>query len=181
VYRIAEEDPMAATHQPPTPDQTSTTTVDAERDIHALLHRLAEHWTRNDAAGYASEFTEDSDYVAFDGTHLRGRAANDAHHARLFASVLQGTRMVMEVESVRIIDPAVAVAHATGSVLFPWQPQVTRRRLSRQTYVLVRRDGRWQIEAFHNTRVRPQRTEGKGFELATRLLRLRAAIGRRRG
>jgi hypothetical protein len=61
-------------------------------------------------------------------------------------------------------------------VLFPWQPKVTRRRFSRQTFVLVHRDGRWWIEAFHNTRVRPVRTEGRGFELATRLIHLRAAI-----
>jgi hypothetical protein len=67
----------------------------------------------------------------------------------------------------------------TGSVAYPWQERVKRRRLSRQTLAMVRRDGRWIATAFPNTRVKPISREGVGFSLATRFIRWRAARARR--
>jgi uncharacterized protein (TIGR02246 family) len=129
--------------------------------------------------GYAAEFTEDCDYVAFDGTRFRGPAEPGKHLARLFDTVLRDSRLEGEVESVRFVTPDVAVVHWTGSVAYPWQQRVSRRRLSRQTLVLVRRDERWLATAFQNTRVRPVSQEGIGFELAARFIRWRAARARR--
>jgi uncharacterized protein (TIGR02246 family) len=126
-----------------------------EQAIRGLMSRTYDAWASADARAYAEAFTEDSDYVAFDGTRCRGRAENEALHASLFGTVLKGTRLQGAVESVRFLTREVAVAHATGSVVWPWQKQASRRRLSRQTLVLVKRDGSWRIAAFHNTRVRP--------------------------
>ena len=157
----------------------SSSTAD-KRAIHALTEHLAETWTRHDADAYASVFTDDSDYVAFDGTHLKGREENARHHARLFASVLRGTRMVFEDVTVRFLTPDVAVMHGTGSVLFPWHHEVTPRRRSLQTYVVVREDGRWRIAAFHNVRVRPMHLPtGIGLQLIVLAMRARAALARR--
>jgi len=64
--------------------------------VRRLTERLADAWARNDADAYAASFTEDSDYVAFDGTHLKGRAANAEHHRALFETVLRGTRLTYE-------------------------------------------------------------------------------------
>lgn len=126
------------------------------RAITELTHRLAESWNRHDGAAYASSFTPDSDYVAFDGTHLRGREANARHHQQLFDTVLRGSRLVFEGEPViRFIGPDTAVMHAMGSVVMPWQQGVRARRRSKQTFVLVRTPAGWQVTAFHNTRCRP--------------------------
>jgi hypothetical protein len=72
------------------------------------------------------------------------------------------------------------VVHWTGSVAYPWQQRVRRRRRSRQTLVVVRQEGRWQATAFQNTRVRPVPQRGLGFVLATRVIRWRAARARRK-
>ncbi|MGH3327892.1 MAG: SgcJ/EcaC family oxidoreductase [Streptomycetales bacterium] len=153
-----------------------------ERDelaIRELMTRLSESWARGDARAYGAEFTADCDYVAFDGTRFRGPTEPGSHLARLFDTVLKDSRLEGEVESVRFVTPDAAVVHWTGSVAYPWQQRVKRRRLSRQTLVVVRRVGRWQATAFQNTRVRPLSQEGVGFELATRLIRWRAARARR--
>ena len=120
-----------------------------------LFERMCAAWTAGDAEGYGACFTEDSDYVSYDGTHARGRREMVANHDRLFRGVLTGSALVGEVESVRHLRDDVAVMHATGSVQRPWRARLPKRRLSRQTIVAVRTDDGWRIAALHNGRVRP--------------------------
>ncbi|NKY36871.1 SgcJ/EcaC family oxidoreductase [Nocardia speluncae] len=136
-------------------EQDLRTVAEAEQQIREVLSRAALAWADNDATAYAAEFTADSDYVAFDGTHVRGREANRALHAGLFEGPLYGTRLEGEIESIRFLTDDVAVAHMTGSVVFAWQSGIPRNRRSRNTWVLHRADGEWKVAAFHNTRVRP--------------------------
>jgi uncharacterized protein (TIGR02246 family) len=139
---------------------TTTTTPDDTTELRALVDAAFAAWGRNDAAAYAACFTPDSDYVAFDGTRLRGRAANEKLHADLFAGVLRGTRIVGEVDDIRLLGPDVALVHTHGAVLFPWQQQTPRARASIQTMIAVRTDEGWRLAAFHNTRVRPLPQDG---------------------
>jgi uncharacterized protein (TIGR02246 family) len=120
-----------------------------------LFDRMCAAWTAGDAAAYGACFTEDTDYVSYDGTHARGRQAVVDSHDRLFRGVLTGSALVGRVESIRHLRPDVAVLHATGSVLMPWRARLPKRRLSRQTLVAVREDGAWRVAALHNGRVRP--------------------------
>ena len=105
---------------------------------------MTEAWVRGDAGAYAECFTEDSDYVTFNGMHLRGRAENREAHGPLFRSVLKGTRIDPVVEDLAFLAPDVALLHTAS----------TARGKSLQTFVIVKRDGQWQIRAFQNTRVR---------------------------
>jgi hypothetical protein len=41
-----------------------------EQEIRELMDRLSDSWARGDAQAYGAEFTEDCDYVAFDGTRF---------------------------------------------------------------------------------------------------------------
>lgn len=148
-----------------------------EPSVRALVPHLEAAWNRNDGAAYASVFTDDCDYIAFDGTHLRGREANAEHHARLFASVLHGSTLRYDNVVVRFLAPTVAVMHANGSVLMPWQTTVSPRRRSLQTYVVVNTGSAWRIAAFQNVRVRPL-VVPRGFALKVLLgfFRLRTAL-----
>jgi uncharacterized protein (TIGR02246 family) len=111
-----------------------------EREIRALVDRMFESWARGDAA-YHADFTDDADYVAFDGSR-RGKADSIRSHQNLFRTVLYGSRLTGQVESVRFVTSDVAVVHLTGSVVEGWRQRMRRRRLSRQTMVVVRRGGR---------------------------------------
>jgi uncharacterized protein (TIGR02246 family) len=147
-----------------------------------LIQRMEHAWNMADGHAYAAAFTEDSDYIAFDGTHLRGRNANARHHQQLFDSVLRNTRMVFEGKpSVRFLADDVAIVHAMGSVLFPWQSHVTAKRRSNQTLVAVRRPEGWRFAAFHNTRYRPVAVPtGLPLKWILAFMRIRAALARKR-
>lgn len=105
---------------------------------------MTDAWARGDAEAYADCFTEDSDYVAFNGMHLRGRAANREVHGPLLRGVLKGTRIDPLVEDIALLAPDVALVHTASSA----------RGKSLQTFVMVKRDGQWQVRAFQNTRLR---------------------------
>src|ERR687897_3079009 len=98
-----------------------------EQEIRELMDRLSDSLARGDAHAYGAEFTEDCDYVAFDGTRFRGPSEPQTHLARLFDTVLKDSRLEGEVESVRFVSPDAPVVHWTAPVAYPWQGRVKRR------------------------------------------------------
>lgn len=150
---------------------------DENRAIRDLTERLSEAWNANDGRRYAALFTEDCDYIAFDGTRLKGRDENARHHDALFQTVLRGSRLQYTTTDVRFLAPDVALMHADGSVLMSWQRHLPESRRSIQTYVVVRREGTWRIAAFQNARVRPIRVpRGILLRLLLALFHLRTAV-----
>lgn len=130
------------------------TTAD-DTELTALYARLCQAWADGDAEAYGTCFTDDSDYVSYDGSRAAGRRPMVDAHDKLFRGVLAGSSLVGDVESIRYVRDDVAIMHATGSVLMPWRSTAPKGRLSRQTIVAVREDGEWRFAAFHNGRVRP--------------------------
>ena len=120
-------------------------TVDDKNSIHLLLARLYDAWARGDGEGYAACFAPQSDYITFNGVHLHGRAANAELHGALFRSVLKGTKLSAEIESLELLSSNIALVHTVGR----------GRKKSYQTYVLVKSDAEWLIRSFQNTRVAP--------------------------
>ena len=132
------------------------TTQEADNaQISSLFTDFMAAWTAGDAEAFGALFTDDSDYVSYDGTIARGRAAHQHNHDKLFRGVLLDSALVGELESIRYLTPDVAIVHGTASVLMPWRSKLPKRRLSRQTIVLVRDGDGWKISAIHNGRVRP--------------------------
>jgi uncharacterized protein (TIGR02246 family) len=130
------------------------------RAIFALGKALQDAWNRGDAAGYASLFTDDADFVAWNGSYGRGRQAIEDGHRRLFAGPLTGSRMVLvddgaesgPPESLRFVRPDVAIMVISGVVTLAHQSATGPDHESVQTFVLVKDGSRWLVAAFHNTR-----------------------------
>lgn len=141
---------------------TQARTTD-EIAIRELYERLMNGWNQGSGGAFADVFTEDGDLVAFDGTHLAGRAQIEAVQQRLFDRYLKGTRLVGTVEQVRFLGQDTAVMHAVGNTIMRRKARPSRERASIQTLTTVRRDGAWRVAAFQNTRVRPIGRNGLTF------------------
>jgi uncharacterized protein (TIGR02246 family) len=127
--------------------------ADDEQAVRDLFHQLLDAWGRGDGAAYGALFTEDAEYIAFDGSNRRGNEAIGTEHQQLFDTWLKGTRLVGQIDTLRFLAPDVALLHTTGGTIFPGQRDNRGRRPSIQTLVAVKRDGVWRFTAFQNTRV----------------------------
>ena len=116
--------------------------ADDEIAIRSLIARLHDAWAHGDSKGYAACFTVNSDYITFNGIHLRGRAENAELHGALFRRVLKGTKLSAEVEGLELLSREVALVRTADE-----------RKKSYQTYVLVKNEADWLIRSFQNTRV----------------------------
>ncbi len=124
-----------------------------EAEVRALLQRLNEAWGNADV--YAALFTEDADYITFDGSPVSRRVVIGESHRHLLAGLMRGSRLVARTTAVRFLTPDVAVVHGKGAVIQRRQKEASRRAVSVQTTVVARQDGHWLITAFQNTRYRP--------------------------
>lgn len=126
-----------------------------ETQIRELFAEYCTTWTEADSAGFGRLFTEDADYVSYDGSWAAGAAQLQDNHDKLFRGVIAGSAMVGEIESLRFLTDSVAVLVGNGSVLMPWRSKLPKRRLSRQIIVCVRTPEGWRIAAIQNGRQRP--------------------------
>lgn len=111
-------------------------------------------WNRGDGNAYGALFEENADYVAFNGSHTKGREAIAAQHQQLFETFLKGTRLRGQVKNLRFLSPNIALLHAIGGTLMSWQSDdATPGRKSIQTFVARRHDDEWRFVSFQNTRI----------------------------
>lgn len=127
---------------------TFTTTTDTDA-VQAVLSEIYAAWAAGDADAFAALYTEDAT-VAMRGVFHRGRAAVRDHMAAGFAGPLGGSQGVDTPQDVRV-DGDTAIVVSRAGILFAGETELPAERAVLATWVLLRRDGRWQIAAYANT------------------------------
>ena len=131
---------------------TATQTAGDEDAIRAIHQRMIDAWNAGDAAAFAAPFTDEANFVAFEGTQLKGRREIAAFHQQIFDTVVKGTRIQGEVNFVRFLSPTFAVMHSVVRVALQGQTQTSPSRDSMQLTVVIKRDGEWRSEGLMNAR-----------------------------
>jgi uncharacterized protein (TIGR02246 family) len=136
------------------PDATTTNSAD-EAAIRSLYRQMMEGWNKGSSQAFAAPFTEDADFIAFDGTRFKGRQEIALAHQPLFDKWLKGTRLVEYSTQVRVLRPDIALMQVIGGTVMRGQTEPAPERVSIQTLVAVKRDSHWWLASFQNTRIRP--------------------------
>ena len=134
------------------PTQAQSSNSADEKAIRAIHYRMIDAWNAGDAAGFIAPFRDDADFVAFEGTHLKGLEQMLQFHQRIFDTVVKGSRMEGEVIFVRFLSPVVAVMHSRVKYALRDQTSASRARDSMQFTVVSKGDGEWRAEALMNAR-----------------------------
>ncbi|MEG4396842.1 SgcJ/EcaC family oxidoreductase [Microcoleus sp. BROC3] len=77
---------------------------------------MIDAWNRGSGEGFAAPFSETADFIAFEGTHLKGRKAIAAFHQQAFDTVVKGTRLEGEVNFVHFLNPQLALMNGVVRV-----------------------------------------------------------------
>jgi uncharacterized protein (TIGR02246 family) len=118
-----------------------------DRQIRALWDRMTRGWAAGSGADFATAFAEDVEFISVRGTDEGGRTGVADRHDQLFASAYRGTTLSADVRLIRHLSTDVAVVHATSRIT---RPDGTPAADTHAQAVVERRDGGWQIVAFHN-------------------------------
>jgi len=84
----------------------STPAGDSAARVKAVVSAYADAWNHHDAAGIASLFTEDADFVNVIGRHSRGHAEVLAEFTMLHRSFMRRSELKILGASVRFLEPA---------------------------------------------------------------------------
>ena len=131
---------------------TLSSATDDKAAIRSLYQQLMDGWNAASGYAFAAPFEEDGDLVGFDGTHIKGRQEIASFHQHLFDMFLKGSRLIGKVRSMRFLTSNVAVMHAVGGTVMAEQSDLKPERNSVQTLVAVKRNEKWSLAAFQNTR-----------------------------
>jgi uncharacterized protein (TIGR02246 family) len=119
------------------------------KEIHA---GMIEAWNRGSGTGFAAPFSPTADFIAFEGSQLKGRVQIAQFHQMLFDTSLKKTRLEGGVHWVRFLRPDFAVLHAWGTTTLPGQTNASPSRDSMQLFVCTKLGGHWQFEVMQNSR-----------------------------
>ena len=133
----------------------TTATVDPVAVATLRFEQMERAWNQADGAAFGTVFADEMDFVDIRGTHHQGDGASIGRgHQEIFDSIYAGSTVRYDLDVARIVTPGCIVAVATSTLEAPIGP-LQGVNNSRITAVIVERDGRWEVAAFHNTLVRP--------------------------
>lgn len=134
------------------PTRTSTASAISSTDqaeIAAVPARMVAAWAEHDADAFAGLFTQDGTLI-LPGVYQKGRDQIREFMVTGYAGPYQGTRVTGSPVDLKVLaDDAVALL-TVGGVLAPGETELSDQAAIRASWILVRRDDRWQLAVYQN-------------------------------
>jgi len=124
-----------------------------EAAIRESVKQMETGWNTKSGGLFAKPFAEDADYVVINGNHLKGRAAIESGHQRIFDTIYKDTNLTLVVKQIRFLRADVAVVHVEGQRTGPTNELNQGAML---TLTMTKEKQGWVIAAFQNTAVAPR-------------------------
>ena len=132
--------------------QNTTANVADESAIRNIPMRMIEAWNKGSGEAFAEKFTDTADFIAFEGTHLKGRQEIAAFHQRIFDTAMKGSKLEGDVIFVRFLSPQLAIMHSVAMTTLSGQTSSSPGRDSIQIFVVVKSNEGWRVEGLLNAR-----------------------------
>jgi uncharacterized protein (TIGR02246 family) len=121
-----------------------------ETALRESVKQLETGWNTKSGALFAKPFAEDADYVVINGNYIKGRAAIESGHQRIFDTIYKDTNITLTVKQIRFLRGDVAVVHVEGHRTGPTRELTSDAML---TLMMTKEKQGWVIAAFQNTAV----------------------------
>jgi uncharacterized protein (TIGR02246 family) len=133
-----------------------------EDAIHKILDNEITTWNLGDADGYSKDFAADGTFTNVRGQFFSGRGAYRDRHEVIFKGPFHGTKLQLQVVSLRFLAPETAICETLEWVSDfqngapPNLHLDSKGRLrTRLLQVMTKRSGEWEIVVYHNVDVKP--------------------------
>ncbi len=136
-----------------------------EQPLREIVQQLEAAWNKSDSVAWSKLFADDADFIHILGGHFHGREAIEQGHRLIFDTVYKNSVNKFQVEKIRFAGPDVAIVFVFATLKVN-NPGVPPQLYARPTLIAHRRDGRWEIVTFQNTRVTPEGTSALHTVLA---------------
>ena len=124
-----------------------------EAAMRDAVKQMETGWNTKSGAVFAKPFADDADYVVINGNYLKGRAAIESGHQRIFDTIYKDTNLTLRVKQIRFLRADVAVVHVEGHRTGPTKELTSDAIL---TLMMTKEKQGWVIAAFQNTAVAPR-------------------------
>jgi uncharacterized protein (TIGR02246 family) len=124
-----------------------------EAALRDSVKQMETGWNTKSGALFAKPFAEDADYVVINGNYIKGRAAIESGHQRIFDTIYKDTNLTLTVRQIRFLRADVAVVHVDGHRTGPTKELTSDAVL---TLMMTKEKQGWVIAAFQNTAVVPR-------------------------
>ena len=121
-----------------------------EAALRDAVKQMETGWNTKSGAVFAKPFAEDADYVVINGNYIKGRAAIENGHQRIFDTIYKDTSLTLTVKQIRFLRADVAVVHVEGRRTGPTKEVAQDAML---TLMMTKEKQGWVIAAFQNTAV----------------------------
>jgi uncharacterized protein (TIGR02246 family) len=121
-----------------------------ETAILGVVKGVYEAWNSADPDAFVADYLEDASAI-LPGAYLKSREDIRGAMAFSFNGPLKGTRSSDKVLGVRFLNDEAAVVISETGVLVPGETQAPPERTVYATWVLAKRDGKWQLAAYSNS------------------------------
>jgi uncharacterized protein (TIGR02246 family) len=115
-----------------------------------IVSAVTAAWTAKDASAYAAPYAPDVQAISPVGSLLTGRDAFRAQHGILFNGPFAGSTQTIEVRDIQFLTGTIAIVYQDVSLtgyafLPPGLPSSGGVVRNRVTWVVEKREGRWEI------------------------------------
>jgi uncharacterized protein (TIGR02246 family) len=129
-----------------------------EKALHGLFQELKDGWNQGDGHAYAASFTEDADYIVWNGTYLKGKEAIATAHQHLFETRFRGSQLEGFIRNIRFLRDDIALLHLHGRPQVPGQALPAPEAYSIQTLLAIKQADGWHFTAFQNTLIQQEKS-----------------------
>lgn len=132
-----------------TPTVPVAPSAEDQAAVAAVPARMVRAWAAHDADAFAELFTVDGTMI-LPGVYRKGRDEIREFMTRAYAGPYAGTTVTGRPIEMKVLGPDVVAVITVGGVLAPGTEELDDAAAIRASWILVRRDGDWQLAVYQN-------------------------------
>lgn len=120
-----------------------------QAEIAAVPARMMKAWAAHDATAFSELFIQDGTLI-LPGIYKEGREEIRKFMEAGYAGPYNGTRVIGSPLDLKPLGEGAVALLTVGGVLAPGETELSTEAAIRASWILVRRDGKWQLAVYQN-------------------------------